>query len=68
MLVEPDRVRLFTDFRYIETARAIERVETVQTKRSLIGWLAENLSGRFGFVAGPDDGTAGAGMHLVRTV
>jgi Xaa-Pro aminopeptidase len=51
LLVEPDRVRLFTDFRYIETARAIDGVETVQTKRSLIGWLAENLSGRFGFEA-----------------
>jgi Xaa-Pro aminopeptidase len=51
LLVEPDRVRLFTDFRYIEAARAIESIETVQTKRSLIGWLAENLSGRFGFEA-----------------
>jgi len=51
LLVEPDRVRLFTDFRYLEAARAIESVETVQTKRSLIGWLAENLSGRFGFEA-----------------
>ncbi|MGH2977714.1 MAG: M24 family metallopeptidase, partial [Gaiellaceae bacterium] len=48
---EPERVRLFTDFRYIEVARAIEGVETVQTKRSLIGWLSENLSGRFGFEA-----------------
>jgi Xaa-Pro aminopeptidase len=49
LLVEPDRVRLFTDFRYIETARAVEGVEAVQTKRSLIGWMAENLAGRFGF-------------------
>jgi Xaa-Pro aminopeptidase len=51
LLVEPDRARLFTDFRYIESARAIEGVEAVQTKRSLIGWLGENLSGRFGFEA-----------------
>jgi Xaa-Pro aminopeptidase len=51
LLVEPDRARLFTDFRYIESARAIEGVETVQTKRSLIGWLAEELSGRVGFEA-----------------
>jgi Xaa-Pro aminopeptidase len=51
LLVEPDRVRLFTDFRYIETARTIEGVEAVQTKRSLVGWLSENLSGRFGFEA-----------------
>ncbi|HEY7421869.1 MAG TPA: aminopeptidase P family protein [Gaiellaceae bacterium] len=49
LLVEPDRARLFTDFRYIETARAVEGVEAVQTQRSLIGWLSENLSGRFGF-------------------
>jgi Xaa-Pro aminopeptidase len=51
LLVEPERVRLFTDFRYIETAEAIEGVEAVQTKRSLIGWLAETLSGRVGFEA-----------------
>jgi Xaa-Pro aminopeptidase len=49
LLVEPERVRLFTDFRYIEAARAVEGVEAVQTKRSLIGWLSENLSGRIGF-------------------
>jgi Xaa-Pro aminopeptidase len=51
LLVEPDRVRLFTDFRYIESAQAVEGVEAVQTKRSLIAWLGENLSGRFGFEA-----------------
>src|SRR3954453_15172535 len=51
LLVEPERARLFTDFRYIESARAIEDVEAVQTKRSLIGWLSENLSGRIGFEA-----------------
>jgi Xaa-Pro aminopeptidase len=51
LLVEPDRARLFTDFRYIESARAIEGVEAVQTMRSLIGWLAEELNGRFGFEA-----------------
>jgi Xaa-Pro aminopeptidase len=51
LLVEPDRVRLFTDFRYIESAKAVEGVEAVQTKRTLIAWLGENLSGRFGFEA-----------------
>jgi Xaa-Pro aminopeptidase len=51
LLVEPERVRLFTDFRYIETAREIEGVEVVQTKRSLIGWLADELDGRVGFEA-----------------
>jgi len=49
LLVEPERVRLFTDFRYIEAAQAVEEVEAVQTKRSLIGWLAEELDGRIGF-------------------
>ena len=34
LLVEPDRARLFTDFRYIEAARAVEGVEAVQTKRA----------------------------------
>lgn len=51
LLVEPDGARLFTDFRYIESARAVEGVEVVQTKRSLIGWLSENLTGRIGFEA-----------------
>jgi Xaa-Pro aminopeptidase len=49
LLVEPDRVRLYTDFRYIEAARAIDGVEAVQTRRSLIGWLADELDGRIGF-------------------
>jgi Xaa-Pro aminopeptidase len=49
LFVEPERVRLFTDFRYIEAAQAVEGVEAVLTKRSLIVWLAENLSGRIGF-------------------
>jgi Xaa-Pro aminopeptidase len=49
MLVEPERVRLFTDFRYIESARAVKGVEAVQTTRSLVGWISENLSGRIGF-------------------
>jgi len=51
LLVEPDRARLFTDFRYIESAQAVDGVEAVQTKRSLIAWLAEELEGRFGFEA-----------------
>jgi len=51
LLVEPERVRLFTDFRYIESAQAVEGVEAVETKRSLIGWLSANLSGRIGFEA-----------------
>ena len=49
--VEPDRVRLFTDFRYAESARAVEGVEFVETRRSLIAALAELLEGEVGFEA-----------------
>ncbi len=52
LLVERDRVRLFTDFRYIDAARAVEDVEVVQTKRSLVAELAETLSGTLGFETG----------------
>ena len=51
LLVEPGRTRLFTDFRYIEAAQAVEGVEAVQTKRALIDWLTEELDGRIGFEA-----------------
>jgi Xaa-Pro aminopeptidase len=46
LLVERDRVRLFTDFRYIESARAVPGLEPVQTKRDTIGALGELLAGR----------------------
>jgi Xaa-Pro aminopeptidase len=49
--VEPDRVRLFSDFRYAESARAVEGVEFVETRRSLIVALAELLEGKVGFEA-----------------
>jgi Xaa-Pro aminopeptidase len=49
LFVEPDRARLYTDFRYIEAAEALDGVETVLTKRSLIGWLADELDGAVGF-------------------
>ena len=51
LLVEPERVRLFSDFRYAEAGRAVEGVEFVETKRSLFADLAERLSGRVGFEA-----------------
>ena len=51
LLVEPERVRLYTDFRYLEAARAVQGVEVVQTKRDLIRELAGLLSGRVGFEA-----------------
>ncbi|MGH2931879.1 MAG: M24 family metallopeptidase [Gaiellaceae bacterium] len=51
VVVEPERVRLFTDFRYAESARAVEGVEFVETKRDLFQSLAEGLTGRIGFEA-----------------
>ena len=51
LLVEPGRVRLFTDFRYAEAGRAVEGVELVETRRSLLADLAELLEGRIGFEA-----------------
>lgn len=51
LLVDQERVRLFTDFRYIEAARAVEGVEVVQTRRAVIGALPEVLSGRVAFEA-----------------
>jgi Xaa-Pro aminopeptidase len=49
LFVEQDRVRLFTDFRYIDSAREVAGVEALQTKRALVAELAETLSGRVGF-------------------
>ena len=49
LLVERDRVRLFTDFRYWSAAQDVAGVEPVMTKRNLIAELAEALSGRIGF-------------------
>jgi Xaa-Pro aminopeptidase len=51
LLVEPDRVRLFTDFRYAEGARAVEGVEVELLKRSLYANLSKLLTGRIGFEA-----------------
>ena len=51
LLVEPDAVRLFTDFRYAEAARAVPGVEFQETKRALLWDLASRLTGRIGFEA-----------------
>jgi Xaa-Pro aminopeptidase len=51
LLVEPDRVRLFADFRYAETARAVEGVDFVEAKRDLYQTLSEVLGGTIGFEA-----------------
>jgi len=49
LLVEPERVQVFTDYRYAESARAIEGAEFVEAKRDLYQTLSELLSGRIGF-------------------
>jgi Xaa-Pro aminopeptidase len=51
LLVEPERVQLFTDYRYAESARGIEGVEFVEAKRDLFQTLSELVSGRIGFEA-----------------
>jgi Xaa-Pro aminopeptidase len=51
LLVEPDRLRLFSDFRYSDAGRAVEGVEYLETNRNLHAGLAELLSGRIGFEA-----------------
>ncbi len=53
VLVEPGaEATLFTDFRYAEAARVIEGVAFVETRRDVIGDLAERLAGRtIGFEA-----------------
>lgn len=51
LLVEPERVQLFSDFRYAEAGRRVEGVEFVETKRLVWADLVERLSGRVGFEA-----------------
>jgi Xaa-Pro aminopeptidase len=51
VLVSPDTVTLYSDFRYAEAARAVEGVEFVQTARAIVTDLAERLEGRIGFEA-----------------
>ena len=51
LLVEPDGVRLFTDFRYAEAARSVEGVRFEEKKRALLADLAGGLSGPVGFEA-----------------
>ena len=51
LLVEPDCVRLFADFRYADAAAAVEGVEFEETARGLLKDLADRLSGPVGFEA-----------------
>lgn len=51
LLVETDRVRVFTDFRYASKARRLEGLEFVLTSRDLPGSIVEHLHGRVAFEA-----------------
>ncbi len=51
LLVEPERVQLFTDFRYAERAQEVEGVELVETTRALATSLAGLLPERVAFEA-----------------
>jgi Xaa-Pro aminopeptidase len=51
LLVESDRVRLFTDFRYVEAARGVKGAELVELPRDLYAALAGLLSGPVGIEA-----------------
>jgi Xaa-Pro aminopeptidase len=63
VLVETERARLFTDFRYAERARDIEGVEFEETKRYIYSDLAELLPERVGFEA---DALTYANWELLR--
>jgi Xaa-Pro aminopeptidase len=71
LLVDPERVQLFSDFRYAEAARAVKGTEFVETKRSLFAALAELLEGPVGFEADAVSYTewqtlgGGGGLELV---
>jgi Xaa-Pro aminopeptidase len=49
LLIEDDRVRLFSDFRYASAAREVGGVAFEETKRALLQDLAGRLTGRIGF-------------------
>jgi Xaa-Pro aminopeptidase len=51
LLIDDERVRVFTDYRYAESARAVEGAEFVEAKRDLYQTLSELLSGPIGFEA-----------------
>jgi Xaa-Pro aminopeptidase len=52
LLVRPEgETTLFTDFRYIETAREVPGVEVVMAKRTLMADIGERLTGKVQFEA-----------------
>ncbi|MBD0329449.1 MAG: aminopeptidase P family protein [Thermoleophilia bacterium] len=64
VLVEPDRVRLFTDFRYAEKARRLDGVDVIETSRNLLASIAGQLAGRVAFEA---DTVTYAGWETLRS-
>ena len=70
LLVEQERTRLLTDFRYIERATDVDGVEPVQTARDIVGDLPGLVSGPVAFEAGHVtyaewERLHGAGLELV---
>jgi Xaa-Pro aminopeptidase len=72
VLVEPERIRVFSDFRYSSAGKALERegVEFLEANRNLYVTLAELLDGRIGFEAttvtyAEYETLAAAGVELV---
>jgi Xaa-Pro aminopeptidase len=51
LLVDDERVVVFTDFRYAEAARALEGVDFVQSQRAVLQTVGETVRGRIGFEA-----------------
>lgn len=49
LLVDPDRVKLFSDFRYAAAARTVEGVEFEETKRDVLADIAQRLPRRIAF-------------------
>ena len=49
LLVAPDRVRLFADFRYATAGSEVEGVEFIETERALLRGIASRIDGKIGF-------------------
>src|SRR5919199_219824 len=72
LLVEPNRLRLFADFRYATAARAVDGVEFEENERALLAGVARRIEGRVAFEAAAVsyDGyetLRGGGLGLVPT-
>jgi Xaa-Pro aminopeptidase len=72
LVLDDEHVRLFSDFRYAEAGRKVPGVEFVESKRNLLAFLAEQLSGRLAFEANAVtyagyETLASGGLELVPT-